>query len=113
LDAGVLCLQIAVHEVDLLETAKALADVLRPDLAHALYRIQLGVGRCQHLVEPAEVADDVRHDEAGQARDPAEDAVAPRADRVVERVQLAVVAEKLGQAPEVQEILVGQPPDLV
>ena len=51
LDAGVLCLQIAVHEVDLLETAKALADVLRPDLAHALYRLQLSEHQVRQLVE--------------------------------------------------------------
>jgi hypothetical protein len=32
-------LQIAVHEVDLLQPAKALADVLRPDLPHSLHRL--------------------------------------------------------------------------
>ena len=48
-------LQIAVHEVDLLETAKALADVLRTDLANALHRLQLWVGRSEDLVQSAKV----------------------------------------------------------
>ncbi len=34
-------LQVAVHEVDLLQPAKALADVLRPDLSNALHHLEL------------------------------------------------------------------------
>jgi hypothetical protein len=34
-------LQVAVHEVELLQPAQALADVLRPDLPHALNRLEL------------------------------------------------------------------------
>jgi hypothetical protein len=30
-------LQIAIHEVDLLQSAKALADVLRPHISHSLH----------------------------------------------------------------------------
>src|SRR3954447_21806129 len=74
--ASVLCLQVAVHEIDLLESAKALADVLRPDLADTLDRLQFGVGRGEHLVQSAEVAHDVRHDDARETRDASEDAVA-------------------------------------
>ena len=37
-------MQVPVHEVDLLQAAKALADVLRPDFTDALHRLQLGVG---------------------------------------------------------------------
>src|SRR5919202_5918906 len=91
-------LQVAVHQVDLLEAAKALADVLRPDLADSLDRLQLGVGGGEDLVEPAEVADDVADDELGQPRDAAEDAVAARGDGEIERVDLAVVPEDLRQA---------------
>src|SRR5881227_290922 len=71
----VLCLQVAVHEIDLLKSAKALADVLRPDLAYTLDRLQFGVGRGEHLVQSAEVPNDVRDDEARQPRDAPEDAV--------------------------------------
>ena len=67
-------LQVAVHEVDLLQPAKALADVLRADLPDALDRLQLGVGGGEHLVEPAELAHDLRDDELRQPRDAAEDA---------------------------------------
>ena len=42
-----------------------------------------------------------------------EDAVAARRDGIVERVDLAVVAEQLGQAPEVEQVLVRQPGDAV
>src|ERR1044071_3615143 len=72
------CLQIAVHEVDLLEPAKTLADVLRTDFSDALHRLQLGVGRRQDLVEPAEFADDVLHHELGQPGYPPQDPVAAR-----------------------------------
>src|ERR671915_148866 len=75
---SVSCLQVAVNEVDLLQPAKALADVLRADLPHALDRLQLGVGRGEDLVEPAELADDVLHHQARQARDAPEDPVAAR-----------------------------------
>ena len=47
-------LQVTVDEVDLLQTAQALTDVLRTDLTHALDRLQLGVGGGQHLVQSAQ-----------------------------------------------------------
>src|SRR5882757_5691736 len=94
-------LQVAVHEVDLLQPAQALADVLRPDLADTLDRLQVGVGRGQQLVETAELANDLRHDHLRQPRDAAEHAVTARRDRIVERVELAVVPEQLGEPPEV------------
>src|ERR671917_2521259 len=84
------CLQVTVHEVDLLQPAKALADVLRADLPHAVDRLQLGVGRGEDLVQPAELADDVLDHQLREPRDAAEDAVAPWGDWVVERVDLAV-----------------------
>src|SRR5204862_8170812 len=73
-----LCLQIAIHEVDLLQPAKALVDVLRADLADALDGLQFGVGGGQHLVEPADLAHGLRDHQLGESRDAPEDAVAPR-----------------------------------
>src|SRR5215204_6043791 len=100
------CLQVAIDEIDLLQPAKALADVLRADLPHALDRLQLGVGRGEDLVQPAELADDVLHHELRQARDAPQDPVAAGRDGEVEGVDLAVVAEQLGQAAEVEQVLV-------
>ena len=106
-------LQVAVHEVDLLQPAKALADVLRPDLADALDRLELGVRRGEDAVEAAELAHDLADDELRQARDAPEDPVAARRDGIVERVELAVVAQDLGQAAEVEQVLVRQAAELV
>src|SRR3954464_3859254 len=108
-----LCLQVAVHEVDLLQAAKALADVLRPDLSDALHRLQFRVAGGEDLVEPPELAHDVLDHQLRQPRDAAEDAVAARGHGEVERVDLAVVAEELGEAPEVEQVLVGQAGDAV
>src|SRR5438046_3472834 len=107
-----LCLQVAIHEIDLLESAKALADVLRPDLAYTLDRLQFGVRRGEHLVQSPEVAHDVRDNDARQPRDTAEDAIAPRGDGVIERVQFSVIAEHLGESTEVEKVLVRQPAHL-
>src|SRR3954454_13925248 len=85
------CLQVAVHEVDLLQPAKALADVLRADLPDALDRFQLGIGSGEDLVQPAELADDVLDHELRESWDAAEDAEAVGRDGKVEGVDLAVV----------------------
>src|SRR3954467_447121 len=106
-------LQVAVHEVDLLQSAKALANVLRTNLSHSIDTLELGIRRGQQLVEAAELAHDVRHDDPRQARDLPEDPVAAGRHRIVEGVQLAVVAQHLGQAGEVEQVLVGQAADLV
>src|SRR4051794_35504354 len=106
-------LEIAVHQVDLLEPPEPLADVLRPDLADALDAFELGVGGREDLVEAAEDADDVLHHEPRQARDAPEDAVAAGGDGEVEGVDLAVVAEELREAPEVEQVLVREPRDPV
>src|SRR5436189_3225675 len=90
---GRLGLQVSVHEVDLLQPAKALADVLRADLTDALDGLQLRVGGGQHLVQAPELADDLSDDQPGQAGDAPEDPVAPGRHWIVERVELAVVAE--------------------
>src|SRR4051794_37715623 len=106
-------LQVPVDEVDLLEAPKPLADVLGADLPHALHRLQLCVRRRQHLVEPPELLDDLLDDELRKPRDAPEDPVAPRGHGVVKGVDLAVVAEQLGEAAEVQEVLVRQSPERV
>src|SRR3954453_11652260 len=107
------CLQIAIHEVDLLQPAKALADVLRADLSDALDRLQLRVGGGEDLVQSAELADDVLDHELGEPWNAAEDAVAAGRDGKVEGVDLAVVAEQLGEAAEVEQVLVRQARDPV
>src|SRR3954451_687648 len=101
-------LQVTVHEVDLLQAAKALADVLRAHIPDALDRLQLRVGRGEDLVQPVELADDRLNHHLRKARDAPEDAVAARRGGMVECVQLPVVAEKLGQAAEVEQVLVRQ-----
>src|SRR5579884_1946684 len=106
-------LQVPIHQVDLLLAAKALADVLRPDLADSVDGLQLAVRGGQQFLEPTELADDPLYDQLGQTGNPAQDAEASRRGRVVEGVQFAVVAEQLRQAPEVQQVLVGKAHELV
>src|SRR5215218_2889087 len=106
-------LQVTVHEVDLLLTTKALADVLRPNLTNALDGLQLTVAGCQQLLQPAELLHDALHDQSWKTRDATENPVAPRRDGKVECVDLAVVAEQLGEPPEVEQILVRQAHELV
>src|ERR1700682_5356763 len=98
-------LQVAVHEVDLLQPAQALADVLRPDLSNSLNRLQLCVAGGQQLVQAAKLVHDLADRQLRQPRNPSQHAVAARRDGIVERIQLAVVTEQLGQPPEVQEVL--------
>src|SRR6188472_734313 len=106
-------LQVAVHEVDLLQAAKTLADVFRPDFTNAFDRLQLWVGRGKDLVKPAELANDVLHHQLRQPGDAPEDAVATGRDGIVQRVDLAVVAEDLGEATEVEQVLMRQARDAV
>src|SRR5947209_14853268 len=95
-------LQVTINQVDLLLAAKALADVLRPDLADAVDGLQLAVSGGEHLLEAPERVNDPLHDELGQTRDAAQNAESARRDGVVEGVELAVVAEELGQPPKVE-----------
>src|SRR3954467_6693860 len=107
--ASVSGLQIAIDEVDLLQTAKALTDVLRTHVSDPLDSLQLGVGGGQYLVQPRELAHYRLDHELRQARDAPEDPVAARRHGVVKGVQLAVVPEQLRQAPEVEHVLVREP----
>src|SRR3954453_24076316 len=107
--ASVSGLQIAIDEVDLLQTAKALTDVLRTHVSDPLDSLQLGVGGGQYLVQPRELAHYRLDHELRQARDAPKDPVAARRHGVVKGVQLAVVPEQLRQAPEVEHVLVREP----
>src|SRR5690242_20201658 len=106
-------LQVPVNQVDFLLATKALADVLRPDLADSVDGLQLAVGGGQQLFEPSELAHDPLHHQLGEAGDPPQDAESAGRRGIVEGVQLAVVAEQLRQAPEVEQVLIGQAHELV
>src|SRR5215207_2609411 len=110
---GRLCLQVAVHEIDLLKPAKALADVLRPDFPNTVDCLQLAVSGGKEVVEAPELPDDLVDQELRQARNAPEDPIAPRRDGIVQGVELPVVAEQLGETTEVQKILVGQAGEVV
>src|SRR3954453_4239029 len=101
-------LQVAVHEVDLLQPAKALADVLRTDLPHALDGLEFAVCGCEHFVESSELPDDLLHHELWKPRDAPQYAIPAGRHGEVKRVGLAVVAEELRQAAEVEKVLVRQ-----
>src|SRR5918999_3726751 len=98
-------LQVPIHEVDLLEAAKSLADVLRAHVADPVHGFELWIGCGENLVQPLELPHDRLNHELGQTRDASQDAVAARRGGVVESVQLPVVAEQLGQPSEVQQVL--------
>src|SRR6185295_166435 len=102
---AVLGLQVTVHEVDLLQPAKALADVLRTDLPHAVDRLQLRIGGGEDLVQPAELAHDVLHHQLRKPWNAAKNAIPAGGDGIVQGVDLAVVAQQLGQAAEVEKVL--------
>src|SRR5581483_12238531 len=69
-------LQVPIHQVDLLLAAKALADVLRPDLADSVDGLQLAIGGGQQFLEPAELAHDPLHHQFGEPGNPSQDAEA-------------------------------------
>src|SRR5215213_6711168 len=71
-------LQIPIHEVDLLQAAKALADVLRAQVAYPLDPFQLRVGGGKDLVQSVELAHDRLNHHLRKAWDSPEDAVAAR-----------------------------------
>src|SRR6185312_15374322 len=98
----VLRLQIPIDQVDLLKSSQAFTDLLGTHLPYPVDRLQLTRRRGEHVVKPFEFAHDVLHDHLRQARHAPQYPVAARRDRKVERVELAVVAHQLGQAPEVE-----------
>ena len=75
-------------------------------------RLEVLVACREHLLQPAELLDDSLHHEPRQPRDAAEHPIAARRHREVEGGDLAVVAEKLGEATEVEQVLVIHPRDL-
>src|SRR4051812_24602889 len=106
-------LQVPIDEIDLLQPAKALSDVLRANLSDALDGLELCVRRGEQLVEAPELLDDLGDDELREPGHAPQDPEAARRDRVVEGVQLAVVAHQLGEAAEVEQVLMGHAPELV
>src|SRR5215208_30148 len=71
-------LQVAVHEVDLLQAAKALADVLGPHVSYSLHGLELGVGGGKDLFQPPELRHDGLDGQLRQAGYPPQDPVATR-----------------------------------
>ena len=102
-------LQVPIDQIDLLEPPQPLADVLDASRADSVDSRELGVGGRDHVLEATELLNDFLDDKLGDPRDATEDAVAARADREVEGVELAVVAEQLGESAEVEDVLVRQP----
>src|SRR3712207_9552440 len=76
-------LQVPVDEVDLLQAAKALPDLLRAQLSDALDRLQLVGCGGQHHVEASKLAHHALDRHLRKARDVAEDAISARRDREV------------------------------
>src|ERR1700759_5818400 len=101
-------LQVAINQVDLLLAAKALPNVLRPDLADSVDGLQLAICGGEQLLQSPELIHDPLHNEFGQPWDAPQNAESAWRDGVVQRVQLAVMAEQLGQAAEVEQVLMGQ-----
>src|SRR4051794_12952053 len=88
--ASVLRLQVPIHEIDLLQAAQALADLLRSHLADALDSFEVGVGGCEQVIHATELGDDVLHDDLGEARDAPQDPEPTGGHRIVKGVELAV-----------------------
>src|ERR1700727_350221 len=106
-------LQVAINEVDLLLSAKALADVLRPDLADTVDGLQLAIRCGEQFLEASELRHDPLHDQSRQPGYPSQNSEPARRNGVVEGIQLAVVAEQFGEPTEVQQVLMGKPHELV
>src|SRR5262245_13119434 len=104
--AGPSALQVAVDWVDLLKPAQALADVLRSPGPDALDGFEVIVARGEHLLQATELLDDPLHNQLGEARNSSQDAVAAGRYGEVECRHLAVVAEQLREAAEVEQVLV-------
>src|SRR5215208_8470049 len=87
---------------------KAPAGLLRAYIADALDCFQLRVVRGEDLLESAELGDDPLDQQLGKTRNAPENPVASRLNRMIERVDLAVVPQQFGQPAEVQQVLMGK-----
>jgi hypothetical protein len=67
-------LQVPIDQVDFLLSAKALADVLRPDLADTVDGLQLAIRRGEQLLESPKFGNDPLDNELGQPWYAAQDA---------------------------------------
>src|ERR1700722_14072872 len=106
-------LQVPIHEIDLLLATKALTYVLSPDLADPIDGLQLAICGGEQLLESPELGHDPLDDELGQPWYAPENAESTRRHRVVEGIELAVVAQQLGEPTKIQDVGVRQPHELV
>src|SRR5687768_2080392 len=93
---------LAVDGVDLFDSAKAFTDLCRSGLPHPVHGCQLSVRGGQDGLEVAEPVDDLLGHQTRKPRHAGQRAEASGGYREVRSVRLAVVAEMLGQAPEVE-----------
>src|SRR6478752_4471840 len=99
--AAAVCSWVTVDEVDLLQAAKSLSNLPRTGGPDAIDRGQLVLGRVDDRVEVAEGLHDPLNHQARKPWDAGERPVATWGHGDVDRAGLAVVAEELGEAPEV------------
>src|SRR3954451_3743639 len=105
---GSLELQGAVDQVVLLQPAQPLANVTRANRPDAADRLEVALRRADDRLEVAEIRHDLPDDGLRQSGDVREDAVAARRDGVVERIDVARIAEELGDALDFEQLAVGQ-----
>src|SRR4051812_21730932 len=101
-------MQEPINEVDLLQAAESLTDLLRPGGIHAVDLFKVDVVGRHKSFEPVERAHQVRDGQLRKAGDATKRAVAAGAHALVKGVDLALETEQLGQPAEVQELLVRQ-----
>src|SRR5438309_7763605 len=99
-------LEIPVDEVVLLQAAETLADLASAYGADTADRLEVPLRRANDRLEVAEVADDLLHHVVRQPRDVRQDPEAARRHRVVERIDVARVAEQLGEPLRFEQLAV-------
>src|SRR5262249_2763918 len=101
-------LEIAIHEVVLLQTAQALADLSGPHGPNTLHRLELTLRRPYDGVEAAEIGHDPADERLRHSREVREDPVAARHHGLIEWIDAAVVAQHLRKLPELEQVLVAE-----
>jgi len=87
-----------------LEPAQALADLPRANRPDARDRLQIALRRPDDRLQVAEAGDDLPDEVLGQAGDVRQDPEAARRDRMVERVDVARIADQLRQPLRFQQL---------
>src|SRR6185437_4046406 len=103
---GKLELQVTIHEVVLLQPAKALADLTGTHRPDSLDGLELSLRGTHDRVEAPEVGHDPPDERLGHAWKMRQDPVPPRHDGLVERIDAALVAEHLREPAELEQLLV-------